>query len=373
MSYPVTDAFRAALLADHTVSVLAQVIDEDNNVLATLNVIGGVVTVDAERLVRREAGDITVTNQNLTPLQANDLLSPLNGYEIKLFRGIKYADGTAERVPLGVFGYTSVTLEDNGGGLTVTLGGLVDRSERVSRARYSGRVLITNGTSVEAAVTALVTSAWPDVPLNTFPTTGKTMPAVAYGVEGDGDPWSDAVSIAEDKGYRLYFDQDGKLTMSAQVLTVPDTGVVNYGTTQLMVTSLAKTWDTADTYNGVIAVGEGSGLLIIPRATVWDDVPTSPTYYLGGFGKRPRIYSSPLLLTVADATEAATVQLNKSKGLGEQLRWSQIVDPSLDVDDAVGIVNADMSVNAVYLLSRISVPLSAMEPMTAEARVRRLT
>lgn len=373
MSYPVSAAFRAALADDHIVSVLAQVIDADNNVLATLNVVGGSVTVDAERLVRREAGTLQITDQSLTPLQANDLLSPLNGYEIKLFRGVEFADGTTERVPLGVFGYTSVTLEDAGAGLVVTLDGLVDRSERIARARYATCQTFVNGTSVESAVQSIILAAWPNCPFNTFPTTGKTMPSVSYGVEGDGDPWSDAVSIAEDKGYRLFFDQNGKLTMSAQILDVPDTGIVNYGTTQLMVTALAKTWDTSDTYNGVIAVGENSRLLIVPRAVVWDDVPTSPTYYLGDFGKRPRIYSSPLILTNADAAEAALVQLNKSKGLGEQLRWSQIVDPSLDVDDAVGITNADMSIAAVYLLSRITIPLSPMEPMTAEARVRRLT
>lgn len=372
MSYSVSASFRPALLNDHVVSVLAQVIDSSNNVLTELNVVGGQVTVDAEREVRREAGDLVVTNQNLTPLQANDLLSPLNGYEIKLFRGVKYADGTVERVPLGVFGYTSVTLEDSGAGLTITLGGLVDRSQRISRARYAARQFFTNGTSVESAITSIVTAAWPDVPRNTFPATGKTLPAVGYGVEGDGNPWSDAVSIAEAKGYRLFFDQDGRLTLRAEVVDVPDTGIVNYGTTDLMVTSLARMWDTSDTYNGIIAVGEGSGLLIIPRAVVWDTDPTSPTYYLGDFGKRPRLYSSPLLLTDDDARSAATVQLNKSKGLGEQLRWAQIVDPSLDVDDAVGITNADMSVAAVYLLARLTIPLSPMEPMTAEARVRRI-
>lgn len=373
MSYPVSDAFRAALADSHRVAVLAQVVDVSGTVLATLNVTGGSVSVDAERLVRREAGDLQITDQNLTPIDANDLLSPLNGYEIKLWRGVEYVDGSTELVPLGVFGYTSVTLEDAGAGLLVTLGGLTDRSERIARARYVTRQFIANGTSVESAITSIVQSAWPQVPINTLPETGKTLPAVAYGVEGDGDPWSDAVGIADDKGYRLYFDQDGRLTMSQQILDVPSTGIVNYGTTDLMVTTLAKTWDTADTYNGVIAVGEGSGLLIIPRGVVWDDDPTSPTYYLGSFGRRPRVYSSPLLLSDADAIEAARVQLNKSVGLGEQLRWSQIVDPSLDVDDAVGIVNTDMGVGAVYLLSRITIPLSPMETMSADARVRRLT
>ncbi len=377
MSYQVTAAFRAALLDDHNVVTRATVTNDAGVVLATLSVVSGSVTVDVDRAARREAGDLQIVDPTgtLTPRNIDDLLSPLNGYEIRLSRGIEYANGSTELVPLGVFGYTSVALENGPNGLTVSLGGLIDRSERVRRARYSKRVIVTSGQSVESAVLSLVQAGWPQIPIGngSLPETGKTMPAVAYGVEGDGDPWSDALALAEAKGHQLFFDVFGELQMQPIVTTVPTTGIVNYGSTQLMVTSLSKTWDTADTYNGVIAVGEGSGLLIIPRAVVWDDDPASPTYYGGPFGQRPRIYSSPLLLTVEDCIDAGRVQLLKSLGLGEALQWSQIVDPSLDVNDAVGIIDADLGVNAVYLLSRLTIPLSPLEAMTAEAKVRRLT
>jgi hypothetical protein len=137
---------------------------------------------------------------------------------------------------------------------------------------------------------------------------------------------------------------------------------------------MSKTWDTADTYNGILAIGETSELRrTIPRFTAWDTDQTSPTYYLGNFGKRLRVYSSPLITTVADAERAARLQLAKTRGVAERLSWSQIVDPSLDVDDPVTVTQASVGVDATYLLSRLSIPLGPTEAMTAESKQRRVT
>jgi len=151
--------------------------------------------------------------------------------------------------------------------------------------------------------------------------------------------------------------------------------VVSYGSTysNLMLTTLTKSWDTADTYNGVIAVGEGSGLLYPFRAVVWDDDPTSPTYYLGDFGKRPRYFTDPTIISQAQAQASARGQLDKTLGLTEKLTWTQLVDPSLDVDDGVNVYDEELGVNRLYRLDRLTIPLEASSPMSAEARTRRVS
>ncbi len=380
MAYPVSTEFRNALRYGHKVATLAQVCTVDGDVLATLEPLSGAVTVDVDRLVRREAGDLQLVDSTgtLTPLDVDDLLNPLNGYEIRLYRGITYPNtGDQDLVPLGVFGYTSARVDDTGSGVTFALGGLVDRSERVSRARYSTRVQVTTtNNETETVITAILQQAWGDVPFagGQLPTTGTTVPVSAFGVEGDSDPWRDAVQVAESKGYRLYFNVEGQVTMSQVVDAVPSTGVVSYGGTDLLVLSMSKTWDTADTYNGILAIGETSNLRrTIPRFTAWDTDQNSPTYYLGNFGKRLRVYSSPLITTVADAERAARLQLAKTRGVAERLSWSQIVDPSLDVDDPVTVTQASVGVDATYLLSRLSIPLGPTEAMTAESKQRRVT
>lgn len=376
MAYPVSDAFRTALTGDHRVVVQADICDVDGTVLASLQPISGSVTVDIDRAARREAGDLTLVDPTgaLVPTDLDDLLSPLNGYELRLYRGIAYADDTTELVPLGVFGWSGIALSDSGEGLTITLTTLIDRSQRIARARYANRVVVTKDTAVETAIANVLKQAWPAVAFASgdLPETGLTMPAVAYGVEGDSDPWADAQDIAESKGFRVYFNVNGEVELQSATAT-PDP-IATYGEGgDLMVVSIDKGWDTADTYNGVRAVGEGSGLLQIASATVWDDDPTSPTYYLGSFGRRLRVYSSPLLITNADAKQAARLQLSKTAGVAENLTWNQIVDPSLDVGDAVTIVRSSMGVDARYQIDRLTVPLDATQPMSATARTRRVS
>lgn len=383
MAQTVTSAFRPALIRDHDVAVTVNVIDTDRNVLATLKPISGNVTVDIDRDIRREAGDITLVDPDgtLTPNDIADILSPLSGNEIQLFRGLNYyGNSTPELVSLGVFGFTSCTVEQDGSGLTITVGGLQDRGARISRARYVKPYYITSATALETVVTALLQRTWPAVPgTNNFPTTGVTISTLAWGSEGDSDPWSDSVDLCDAKGFRLFFDVNGNVSMIPIDAIADLEELVHYdpvgnGTYSAnpMILSLSRTWDVDNTFNGIVAVGEGSGLLKPFQAVAWDNDPASPTYYLGDFGQRPRFYSSAAIYSKADAVTTAQGQLRKTLGVTETLTWQQIPDPSLDVGDGVYVVNTDVQVDGLYRIDRIDLPLSPSEPMTVTARAKRI-
>lgn len=378
MAYPVSANFRPYIAGSHKVVTAATVCDPSGNVLATLEILGGAVTIDIDRDVRRDAGSIELSDPNgtLTPLTASAMLSPLSGYELRLYRGVEYSDGSTELIPLGVFLWQSVDISDDGNGLSVSLGGLQDRSLRISAYRYVTPITVTSATAVETVITNIVQQAWPNVPIanGALVATGQTVNAQAYGVEGDSDAWQDARDLADRFGYRLFFDADGELTMSTIKTATDVASVATYGEGgELMITSLSKSWDITDTYNGVIAVGEGSGLIYPARGVAWDDDATSPTYYLGPFGQRPRYYSSPVLVTDDQAKAAASQQLSKTLGISEALQWSQLVDPSLDVDDAITVVRSSMGLSARYRIDRLTIPLSATDAMSATARTRRVT
>ena len=376
MAYPVSSRFRAALATSHKAVVRADLCDTTGTVLATLKPLGGNVTADIDRAVRREAGDLELADPagTIRPVDVDDLLSPLVGNELRLYRGVEYADGTEELVPLGVFGFTSASMSEDENGVTVSIGGLQDRAARISRARLLSPYNVASGTALETAITGLLQRAWAGVDFGTgLPDTGITLAAVGYGGEGDTDPWEAATALADAYGYRLAFDVVGQVTLTSITSADQAVSVVAYGDDgELMLTSLSKSWDTTDTYNGVLAIGEGSSLLIPARALVYDDDPTSPTYWLGSLGKRPRVYSSPYLATKAQALAAATAQLDKTLGITEGLSWASIVDPSLDVGDGITITRSALGVDALYRIDRLDVPLEAGSPMTATARTRRV-
>ena len=379
MAYPVSSTFRTALETSHDVVVLATICDINGNVLATLRPLGGQVSIDIDRSVRREAGDMQLIDPDgtLRPLDATDLLSPLTGYELRLYRGIQFPSGTTELIPLGVFGWSTATIVESETGVTISIGGLQDRSTRISNARYSRSINIVAGTAVETALASILEQAWNQVPYagGQLLETGKLMPAVAYGAEGDADPWEDARALADAQGFRLYFNEIGQVALAPIRGADEVAAVVSYGTTysNLMITGLTKTWDASDSFNGVFALGEGSGLLIPFRGLAWDDDPASPTYYLGQFGKRPKYFSDPTIINQAQADASARAQLKKVLGIAEKLTWSQLVDPSLDVDDGVNVYDEELGVNLLYRLDRLTIPLEASSPMSAEARTRRVT
>jgi len=92
-----------------------------------------------------------------------------------------------------------------------------------------------------------------------------------------------------------------------------------------------------ETYNGVIATGEGPEIATPVRAEAWDDDPTSPTYRYGLFGQVPYLYSSSLLTTQAKAQAAADAKLAQLLGKSTSLSWSQIVHPGLAPLDVVEV------------------------------------
>jgi len=383
MAQQVSSGFRAALITDHQAEATVELIDVDGALLATLQPLNGNVTVDIDRDMRREAGDITLVDPTgaLTPNDVADILSPLSGNEIRLRRGITLpGTSTQELIPLGVFGFTRVTVEQTSDGLTLVVGGLQDRSARVSRARYTKPYSVTTSTALETVVTGLLRRTFPAIKgTDNFPTTGVTITSLAWGSEGDSDPWSDSVDLCDSKGYRLYFDANGVVTME-QIISPNDvTELVRYNPTATatttanpMILSLSRTWDSDDTYNGIVASGEGSGLRYPFQSVAWDDDPSSITYYLGNYGKRPRFYSTWSIYNKADAVTTAQAQLKKTLGVTEIVSWTQIPDPSLDVGDGVYVVNSDVQVDNLYRIDRIDIPLSPLEPMSVTARGRRV-
>jgi len=374
MAYAVTSSFRSALAKSHTVAVRVRVRNSAGT-YTTLDTVGGSVSVDIDRAVRRDCSSIEVLSPDgsLIPTSTTSLLSPISGAELYIDRGITYSSGTTEYVPLGVFTWTTVTSRLTSEGVVITLDGLQDRAQRVIQGTYSKPYSISSAVAVETVIKTILRRGWQNIPgTNTFPATGQTVSERSFGIEGDSDPWTDALDLADDFGYRLFFNVTGNpvLQLIGGVLSSP---IVTYSSDNPLIVDLTRTLDSSDTYSGVIAVLSGTRMVKPYRSVAYDTDSTSPTYYLGPFGKRVRTYASSAINSQAAADQTARTQLQKTLGLSERVTWSQIPDPSLDVGDVVTVTYPDLKINRSYRIDRLEIPLDAGELMTVTARDRRLS
>ena len=369
--YPASGALKASVLTDHIAIAKAEIWTSDQK-LADIDVSAGSVTIDSSSATRRTCSvqlfddrDIT----NLVPDNDFDLLTPF-GNEIRLYRGVRFDDGTSEYVPLGVFVITDVSIKDDSQGITISISG-EDRSLYVSRAKWTKPYQMVSGT-LESSISNLLKDRYPDA-ITAFPTTNITVNQVILGTERDNNPWLDAVEICELVGYDLFFDADGIVQMkpfpSLDGSVVVATFEEGSGTT---ITSIDRNISTKETYNGIIYTVQGSNVPTPIKVEVWDEDTASPTYRYGKFGQVPTFIESNLLLTQNEAIAAASNLLNIYIGAQEMITWEQVVNPTLDVQDVVYIKSNGSKVDRLVILDKLEIPLSPSETMKADARTVRV-
>lgn len=369
--YPTSAAFKTAIKTNHKVIAKAEIWATDRK-LIDLSINSGKVSVNVSNAVRRTCEVNLTTDRtisNLVPDDGFDYLAPF-GNQLRVYRGIEYTDGTQEYIPLGVFVITEVSISDTNDGVAMIVRG-EDKSIIVSRNKWTSAYQMVNGT-LEASLSALLQNRYPDIELD-FPVTNVTINQVVLGADSNLDPWKDAVMIAQLVGYDLYFDVNGICTMK-QFPTLDAASVVatyeeGNGTT---ITKLDRNISTKETYNGVIYTVEGSQVTTPIRVEVWDEDTTSPTYRYGVFGSVPTFITTELISTSADAIKAATLLLNTYIGAQEEINFSSIVDPSLDVNDVIYVYASGAKVDRTVIIDSIDMPLEYEAPLSVKTRVVRV-
>lgn len=271
----------------------------------------------------------------------------------------------AELVPLGVFSTDEAEQSKSKRG-TVKWSGS-DRSKKIARNRFIDPYQITKNTALATAGTLLLQSRLAGVACD-FSNVVETITAnITFDAGADSNPWKSARALFADYGYDLRFDGLGV----ARAIPIPDPAtqpaVFDYGSgaTAMVLDGTAKV-SLESVYNGVIVSGEGSDVDTPVRAVVWDTDPTSPTYYLSGFGQVPYFFSSPVLTTVEACQKAAATRLARVKGRFQQLSWPSIVNPALEPLDIVTVTFWDKTSTCV--IDSLTIPLGASQVMTASAR-----
>lgn len=291
----------------------------------------------------------------LTPASANDLLSP-KGTEMRVSRGLYLPDGTIEYVPLGVFGLISSQVRSHSEGTVLEVKGF-DRVDAVRVRRFTEPWTVVDGTLVSTAISDIVTSRIPDVAVRITPTTFTTT-EVAFARLSS--PWDAVSTLAASAGMIAYFDPLGSLVVAP--LAYEDTGITyTVGSEIATLMNVQRTLDETDVYNGVqVNVVHPDQDPI--SSELWDTDPTSETYYLGPFGKRPYGYASDLITTQAQADSvAATLFAQHVNGIPQEIEIHTLGTLAHDVNDTFTVIDPRSKTTGQWVIESGTVPLRATQ------------
>lgn len=324
---------------------------------------GGSVVCDSTSQVRRTAS--LITSYDLWPVDPTSILAPY-GTEIQVHYGIVLPSGGVEWVPLirGMVTEASRSVPvSSDGSVPITL---VDRSARVAESRFTAPVQTVAGATTVTEIRRLIQDAI-GTSVAVVDTTGST--AVAAVLDIDRERWADGVErLADAIAAEVFFDAEGNGVIRPQS-QITDTvrWVIATGMDGILVSKSDKL-SRDGTYNGVVASGQRSDGTAPASSTVWDSDPASPTYYLGGFGKKPRFYTSPLLTTTGQCTATATAMLARVRGMAAQVTLAAIVNPGLESGDVILVRSKAEGTVEAHIVDKVTTPLAPDEAQQIETR-----
>lgn len=277
-----------------------------------------------------------------------------------------------EVVPCGVFVITDTTVTDGPGGLEIQLDGL-DLSLLVQENSWEGVKTFASGTNLGLVIKQIIQDRYPAAKFK-FSDTAMVAPAMlTVGASAGNNPLSDAQRIAQFCGMELFVDYAGYFVLQNQPDPSIDPVVYTFSDrAKPTMTKVMRRLSRAESFNVVVVSGETSGTAAPVSATVADNDPLSPSYYLGKGGKRVKRVVSKLVKSVGDAMTMAQALLLKLKGAGETIEISAVPNPALEEGDTVAVERTKAGLNANYLLDAFEINFSVTGDMTFAGRRQKL-
>lgn len=345
--YAVSERFLKRLAESHTPVTRVQLFLTDGRVL-DLEHTGGSVPVDRGQAIRRTC-TVTGCDVSLIPRTPSDELATY-GSRLRIQRGVSYADGSEELVPLGVFRLDDVDGDVSQG--PITLQGK-DLSVVIQDDKFTAAYKATG--TVVSAITALVQRSLPDAVIESR-ITDTPIGSRIWDIEAD--PWAAVQEIAAVAGAVCYADPDGIFVIA----TLPDLSTatpvweVAAGAGGVYVTG-SRGMSASGVNNGILARGENTSDNVAPVSYLaTDNDPGSPTYWAGPYGRRPGFYTSSTLTTTGACQAAALVRLAAAKAPNAKGDFSALPNSALESGDVMRVVHPDGS-RELHQAASFSVPL----------------
>ena len=377
---PTTQAFKNAVVASHQVITKAEVHSPDGTLLYILpfsagtdkggaSLSAGAVTLDGENNIRRSLSLSLLTNPNNTLVPANysSLLAPFAN-ELYVYRGIQYPtaitllDGSVsnqEYVRIGTFVIASFDATQTNDGIAMTLTG-EDRSNHVTRNTWQVPYQMTSGAELSVALQAMISFLYPACQFN-FTPTGFTIGTIVFGTTVGGDPWADAVRLANLCAQDLFFDANGICILRPLPVlanSVPTTTQMQ-GSQRFTIVQAERSLDNKNVFNNIVLDVQPTDGTNPYRVVAGDQDPNSPTYVGGSFGTVTKNITTSVPTSQAQAVAVAVALLNQNIGAQDAHTYAMVCDPSLDVFDILQVAITGLNVNSNLILDSATIPLDA--------------
>lgn len=325
--WPISAEAFAALQAPHTMSVRASSTTATQGTISDLPIHDGTIQVSSTQIVRRNC--TLEINPALWPASVYDPLSPISS-EITVDYGVLVRGGF-EWIPVFTGPIQRAKRKFGTGLVTIEAAG---REQRVVEDRMDAPAQTVAGATVVAEITRLIQESIPGATV--IDTTGSS--ATAAQITIDLERWRDGVEVlANAIGAEVYADAAGRFIIRSQpvlsgaqspvlIIAAGDEGTLVDGDEDLTREAV---------YNRVIVEGVRSDGTPPVRAVVSDTDTSSPTFYGGPFGRKPRRYVSPLLTTVGMCTTAGQALLARAKGMQSAIVLESVPHPGLEGGDIV--------------------------------------
>lgn len=389
MTWPVSDEAHAAFLGDNVslikVEVLSAGVVQAHSSTGSLilgsdvKVEGGQVRIENRAAIRRSYDlDLADVAGALLPLRAGDLLDPVTGNEVRLYRGVLLEDGTPYFVPLITGTIEASEVVDTAQSLTLGLSGF-DRARRMELNVWRSAYTIAAATRIDLALQALVQDRLTGVGPLVFafePTTEVTGAAITYGPDSPGNPLEDAHRLAAACGKEFLFDPMGTPTLRTPVDPAVASPVIEYddrSARNALLDPLGRSADRGTLRNGAVVESDAPWLTFPLVGTAWDDDLTSPTRR-ALIGEHPEPVKDATVWTQTQANLAAQATFLKVRGVEENITWRSLVHPGLDGGDVITVAAASLGsldVPARLAVQSLVVPFGVTEAMSGTTRRRR--
>lgn len=348
---PVTSNFLAAIRSSHTVTIRVEAWRGTSRV-AVLDVLGG----DVSNGAGFTSPPRRTLNLEVAPSKGLwDTLAPA-GTTLRAFRGVRYIDGTVERVALGVFDIDEQSMSYGPSGtLSITA---PDVWVRVQRARFEKPRLLWRSGALETAVEwareaiALGVGA-------TYESTARTKPTVFT-----RDREQAIGELATAAGAWVYTDPQGRVTARpVPYLSGTPVWTVDASSSGVLLDA-TRTRSRQRTYNVVVVPSPALDGAVLPALVVVEDTDSaSPTWVGGPFGRVPFFRPIGILESRTEMVAAANALLRRVKGLAAELDITAAVNPALEPGDVIQVVLPARAGNPRkverHLVDAVNVPLTA--------------
>lgn len=347
----------------HRASCVPYTLDEYDSIVwgEPLLVIDGKVEQDPEPPVRRNASFSVAVPALSTPEEVKQLGEDLvaGGTRLRLSWILTLMDGRIFIVGVGDLRAEEAEWNADRGAIDIRA---FDMGSAVADDRFLSPRAMSGGTKRDAAATLLTESVPATVTYTGVPTDSL------YPVTWDSERHEAVTELTTALGAWWYWGAYGGWTIKTVPVPTSDPEAADWVVpSHTGVVSSTGSASREQVYNAVSVTGktpEGD-TDPTPHAVVYDDDPSSPTWWDGPFGHRPRFYSSPVLETDAQCESAGESLLSRSRGITRGMKMAVAAHPGLEPGDTISFASGSPS--GVFVVDQITLPLDG-SPMDLVVR-----